>query len=238
MQIRLVKIQRAQVVSFKRAPTITTAKYFVPRLLGVFCQRYPGIDVSLKVTNREGLLQRMAENLDDLYVLGQPPEQLDVEFEPFLENPLVVLAAGSHPLANQRNISPQRLVEEQFLIREPGSGIRLATEQFFSERGLKIKVRMELGSNEAIKQSVAAGLGIAVLSAHTLALEHSKDELTVLDVKGFPIRRHWYLAYPKNKQLSVVAQAFLEFLHEESKSLGEKYLLAITDFPAQEIKQK
>ncbi|MFH2140695.1 MAG: LysR substrate-binding domain-containing protein [Pseudomonadota bacterium] len=221
-----------------RLTVITTAKYFVPRLLGIFCQRYPGIDVSLKVTNREGLLQRMAENLDDLYVLGQPPEQLGVEFEPFLENPLVVLAAGSHPLANQRNISPQRLVEEQFLIREPGSGIRLATEQFFSERGLKLKVRMELGSNEAIKQSVAAGLGIAVLSAHTLVLEHSKDELTVLDVEGFPIRRYWYLAYPKNKQLSVVAQAFLEFLHEESKSLGEKYLLAITDFPAQEIKLK
>ena len=219
-----------------RLAVITTAKYFVPRLLGVFCQRYPGIDVSLKVTNRERVLQRMVENQDDLYVLGQPPEQMDTEFEPFLENPLVVLAAGNHPLANKKNISPQRLVEEQFLMRESGSGVRLATEQFFGERGLKLKVRMELGSNEAIKQAVAGGLGIAVLSAHTLALEHSKDELAILDVKGFPIRRHWYLAHPKDKQLSVVAQAFLEFLHEESKLLGEKYLLGITGFPVQNRK--
>ncbi|MDO9012318.1 MAG: LysR substrate-binding domain-containing protein [Gallionella sp.] len=214
-----------------RLAVITTAKYFVPRLLGVFCQRYPGIDVTLKVTNRERVLQRMADNQDDLYVLGQPPEQMDVEFEPFLENPLVVLAPGNHPLAGKKNISPQRLTEEQFLMREPGSGIRLATEEFFAERGLKLKVRMELGSNEAIKQAVAGGLGLAVLSVHTLALERNIDELAILDVTGFPIRRHWYLVYPKDKQLSVVALAFLEFMHAESKLLSEKYLLGIADFP-------
>ena len=214
-----------------RLAVITTAKYFVPRLLGVFCQRYPGIDVALKVTNRERVLQRMADNQDDLYVLGQPPEQMDVAFEPFLENPLVVLAPGNHPLAGKKNISPQRLTEEQFLMREPGSGIRLATEEFFAERGLKLKVRMELGSNEAIKQAVAGGLGLAVLSVHTLALERNIDELAILDVTGFPIRRHWYLVYPKDKQLSVVAFAFLEFMHAESKLLSEKYLLGIADFP-------
>ena len=214
-----------------RLAVITTAKYFVPRLLGPFCQRYPGIDVSLKVTNRERVLQRMVDNLDDLYVLGQPPEGLDVVFEPFLENPLVVVAASSHPLAAEKIISPQRLVEEQFLMREPGSGIRLATEQFFAERVLKLKVRMELGSNEAIKHAVAGGLGIAVLSAHTLALDHSSDELAILNVEGFPIRRHWYLAYPKDKQLSVVALAFLDFLREESKLLGEHYLRGIPLFP-------
>jgi DNA-binding transcriptional LysR family regulator len=221
-----------------RLAVITTAKYFVPRLLGIFCQRYPGIDVSLKVTNRERVLQRMADNMDDLYVLGQPPEHMDMEFEPFLENPLVVLASSPHPLAGKKKISPQRLVEEQFLMREPGSGVRLATEQFFGERGLKLKVRMELGSNEAIKQAVAGGLGIAVLSAHTLALEHSSNALAILDVVGFPIRRHWYLAHQKDKQLSVVAQTFLEFLHEESKLLGEKYLLGITGFPVQDIGAK
>jgi DNA-binding transcriptional LysR family regulator len=210
---------------------ITTAKYFVPRLLGLFCQRYPGIDVSLKVDNRERLLQRMTDNQDDLYVLGQPPEHMEVELKPFLENPMVVLAARDHPLAGLKNIPPQRLTEEPFLMREPGSGTRLATEKFFRERGVKLKVRMELGSNEAIKQAVAGGLGIAVLSAHTLALERSADELVILDVEGFPIRRHWYLAYAKDKQLSVVAQAFLEFLHEESKLLSEKYLLGITGFP-------
>ncbi|MFA7317741.1 MAG: LysR substrate-binding domain-containing protein [Sulfuricella sp.] len=214
-----------------RLAVITTAKYFVPRLLGSFRQRYPGIDVSLKVTNRERVLQRMADNEDDLYVLGQPPEHMEVELEPFLENPLVVLAASSHPLAAERNIPLSRLVEEPFLMREAGSGTRLATERFFGERGLKLKVRMELGSNEAIKQAVAGGLGIAVLSAHTLALERSAEDLVLLDVAGFPIRRHWYIAHPKDKQLSVVALAFLDFLREESKLLGEHYLRGIPGFP-------
>lgn len=214
-----------------RLSVITTAKYFVPRLLGLFCQRYPGIDVSLKVENRERLLQRMTDNLDDLYVLGQPPEPMEVELQPFLENPMVVLAARNHPLANVKNIPPKRLTEEPFLMREAGSGTRLATEKFFKARGLQVKVRMELGSNEAIKQAVAGGLGIAVLSAHTLALAHNADELSILDVEGFPIRRHWYLAYSKEKQLSVVARVFLEFLHEESKLLSEKYFMGIADFP-------
>ena len=214
-----------------RLAVITTAKYFVPRLLGPFCLRYPGIDVSLKVTNRERVLQRMTDNEDDLYVLGQPPEHMEVELKPFLENPLVVLAARSHPLAAQKKIPLSRLAEEPFLMREPGSGTRLATERFFVEQGLKLKVRMELGSNEAIKQAVAGGLGIAVLSAHTLALERSSDELAILDVAGFPIRRHWYVAYPRGKQPSVVALAFLDFLHEESKLLGEHYLRGIPGFP-------
>lgn len=215
-----------------RLTVITTAKYFVPRLLGLFCQRYPGIDVSLKVTNRERVLQHMADNEDDLYVLGQPPEHMEVELEPFLENPLVVLAAHNHPLAAEKHIPLERLAEEPFLMREPGSGTRLATERFFSERGLKFKIRMELGSNEAIKQAVAGGLGVAVLSAHTLALERSSDELALLDVEGFPIRRHWYVAYPRDKQPSVVALAFLDFLREESKHLGEHYLQGIPGFPA------
>lgn len=213
---------------------ITTAKYFVPRVLGQFCQRYPGIDVALKVTNRERVLQRMAENVDDLYVLGQPPEQVDVDYEPFLANPLVVLAAANHPFAGKKNLRAEDIAGEYFLIREQGSGTRLATEQFFGERGLKVKARMELGSNEAIKQAVAGELGIAVLSAHTLALERNAGELVILDVQGFPIRRHWYLAYPKEKRLSVVAQTFLEFMREESKRIGDKYLRDIIGFPVEE----
>lgn len=217
---------------------ITTAKYFVPRLLGLFCQRYPGIDVALKVTNRERVLQRLADNQDDLYVLGTPPEHMDIEIEPFLENPLVVLAASNHPLAGEKNISSQRLAEELFLIREQGSGIRLSAEQFFGERGLKMKVRMELGSNEAIKQAVAGGLGIAVVSAHTLALDRNSEELVILDAQDFPIQRHWYLAYPKDKQLSVVAKTFLEFLHKDGRQIGEKYLQGIPGFPAHESGKK
>lgn len=214
-----------------RLAVITTAKYFVPRLLGPFCERYPGIDVSLKVTNRERVLQRMAANEDDLYILGQLPEHMDVVVKPFLENPLVVLAPRNHALAGARNIPLKRLVEEPFLMREPGSGTRLATERLFEEHGLALKVRMELGSNEALKQAVAGGLGITVISAHTMALERAGDELVFLDVEGFPIRRHWYVAHPREKQPSVVALAFLDFLAHESKVLGERYLRDIPGFP-------
>jgi LysR family transcriptional regulator, low CO2-responsive transcriptional regulator len=215
-----------------RLAVITTAKYFIPRLLGQFCQDYPGIDVSLKVTNRERVLQRMADNEDDLYVLGAPPEDADMVAEPFLENPLVVVAARGHPLAREKGISAQRLAQEPFIMREPGSGIRLATEQFFAERGLRLNVRMELGSNEAIKQAVAGNLGVAVLSAHTVPLERGSEDLVLLDVKHFPIRRHWYLAYPRNKQLSIVARSFLEFLHREARLIGDKYLQGIPGLPA------
>lgn len=213
-----------------RLAVITTAKYFVPRLLGPFCDLYPGIDVSLKVTNRERILQRLMDNEDDLYILGQPPEHMDVQIEPFLENPLVVLAHGGHQLAREKHISIKRLAEEPFLMREAGSGTRLATERFFAEQGLSIKVRMELGSNEAIKQAVAGGLGVAVLSAHTLALEKSSDELVVLDVEGFPIRRQWYAVYARDKQLSVVARTFLDFLLQESQNIARSYMQCIPGF--------
>jgi len=196
-----------------RLAVVTTAKYFAPRLLGPFCKLYPGIDVSLKVSNRETLLDRLSENQDDLYLLGLPPEGLDVVSEAFLDNPLVVLAANDHPLAGRPNISLKRLAREPFIMREPGSGTRIAVERLFQEKGISLNMRMELGSNEAIKQAIVGGLGISVLSRHTLALDTAAKQLTILDVRHFPIRRQWYAVYPAGKQLSVVAQTFLEFLH-------------------------
>ncbi len=195
---------------------ITTAEYFAPRLLGPFCQRHPGIDVSLKVTNRESVLERLVQNLDDLYILGQPPENLDVCSEPFLENPLVVVAPRGHPLSEQKRIPLKRLAEVPFLMREPGSGTRMMTQRLFDEQGIPVNIRMELGSNEAIKQAIAGGLGLSVLSRHSLALEGEQGPLVILDVQHFPIRRNWYVVYPSGKQLSTVAQAFLEFLKDEA----------------------
>lgn len=200
-----------------RLAMVTTAKYFIPRLMGDFLRVYPGVEVALKVTNRERVLARAAENLDDLYILSQPLGDLNLAAQPFMENPLVVLAPPYHPLAKVRNISMKRLAEEPFLIREPGSGTRLATEQMFAEHKLKIKVRMELGSNEAIKQAILGGLGISVLSHHSLVGEHPANEPVILDVKGFPIMRQWHVAYPQGKQLSVVAKTFLEFLFAEAR---------------------
>jgi len=162
----------------------------------------------------------LANNEDDLYILGQAPDESDVIAEPFLPNPLIVLAPADHPLARQKNIPLQRLAEEPFLVREAGSGTRIALEQLFAKHGLKMKVRMELGSNEAIKQAVVGGLGISVLSSHTLAPDMPRNQLAVLDVRGFPIERHWYFTYPKCKQLSVVAKVFVDYLREAPRYIS------------------
>ena len=204
-----------------RLAVVTTAKYFAPRALGRFCERYPGIDVALKVTNRERLLERLAENLDDLYIIGRPPASEDVHFEPYMPNPLVVLVRKDHPLVGKRAIAPQALAEYPFIAREPGSGTRMAIEAFFRQRGITLNIRMELGSNEAIKYAIDAGLGISVLSQHTVAYERDPSPLTVLDVEGFPIAWHWYVGHSRDKRLSVAAQAFLEFLRQDSADMGQ-----------------
>jgi len=205
-----------------RVAVITTAKYFVPRLLGPFCHRYPGIDISLQVTNHEYIVNRLSENLDDLYVMSQLPENIEITCQQILENPLVVVAPADHPLAQEKNISLERLGAEPFIMREPGSGTRKAVQTLFDEHKISLKVRLDLGSNEAIKQAIAGGLGISVLSAHTLALEGPTSELTILDVEQFPIERYWYAVYPSGKQLSIVARAFLEYLLKEGKEVTEK----------------
>ena len=203
-----------------RLAVITTAKYFVPRLLGPFCQLYPGIEISLQVTNHERLLDRMVNNMDDLYILSQVPESLDVNYEPFLDNPLVVFAPVNHPLAQEKNIPIEKLTNEPFIMREPGSGTRRAVQQLFDEHGVKVKVKLELGSNEAIKQAIAGGLGISVLSRHTLMPDSS--EFSILDVEHFPIKRTWFLGYPSGKQLSIVARTYYEYLLEAAKKFVEE----------------
>ncbi len=205
-----------------RIAVITTAKYFIPRLLGPFCQRYPGIDISLQVTNHEHILNRLSENLDDLYVMSQLPDQMEITCQPILENPLVVLARADHPLAEEKNIALERLATEPFIMREPGSGTRKAVQTLFDEHKILLKVRLDLGSNEAIKQAIAGGLGISILSLHTLALDGSNSHLTVLDVEKFPIERYWYAVYPSGKQLSIVARTFLEYLVAEGRQVTEQ----------------
>ncbi|PLZ97377.1 LysR family transcriptional regulator [Fischerella thermalis CCMEE 5268] len=203
-----------------RLAVITTAKYFIPRLLGPFCQLYPGIEISLQVTNHEGILERMTNNMDDLYIMSQVPEHLDVSYQQFLENPLVVLAPINHPLSKEKNIPIQRLADEPFIMREPGSGTRRAVQQLFDQHGVTVKVKLELGSNEAIKHAIAGGLGISVLSRHTL-LPDSGD-LTILDVEHFPIKRDWYMVYPSGKQLSIVARTYFEYLLDAAKQIVER----------------
>ncbi|MBK6366978.1 MAG: LysR family transcriptional regulator [Polaromonas sp.] len=192
-----------------RVAMVTTAKYLIPRLLGEFCLKYPGIEASLTVTNREKLLGRLANNEDDLVILGTPPEGVDVIATSIADNPLVVVATKQHDLVGKKRIPLARIVQEPFILRESGSGTRLAAESFFASKGLSLKVRMELGSNEAIKQAIASGLGVSVMSQYALTLEGSDGLLQPLDVVGFPLRRQWYAAYLSGKHLSVVANAFL-----------------------------
>ncbi|OZB84334.1 MAG: LysR family transcriptional regulator, partial [Halothiobacillus sp. 13-55-253] len=170
-----------------RLMAITTASYFAPRLLGEFAKLYPGIEVSLRVTNKEQVLASIANNLDDLYLLGQPPEGMEIESTPIMDNPIIVLAAPDHPLAKEKNISLERLAQEPWLMREKG--------------------------NEAIKQAILTGLGISALSRHTLTL-NQPGQFAVLDVQGYPILRHWYAIYPAGRQMSVAARAFLDYLLE------------------------
>lgn len=202
---------------------ITTAKYIIPRLLGPFCQMYPGIDISLQVTNHELIMDRMMNNMDDLYIMSQIPDSMEVTYEPFLENPLVVFAPLHHPLANVKNIPIQQLGEEPFIMREPGSGTRSAVQSLLDEHGVKVKVKLELGSNEAIKQAIAGGLGISVLSKHTLLTDAA--EFSILDVENFPIKRTWYMVHPSGKQLSIIARTYYDYLLEAAKTINEQGII-------------
>jgi DNA-binding transcriptional LysR family regulator len=214
----LAALQGVEKGSLKLA-ILTTVKYTVPKLLGGFCAAHPGIDVAMVVGNRENLLQRLAQNQDDLYIMGQPPEHMDVVCEAFADNPLVLVAPPTHPLAGQTAIDAQRLRDEPFILREPGSGTRLTTERFFAGHGITLKNRLEVGSNEAIKQTVAGGLGLAVLSATTVVSELALGELVTLDVQGFPLIRRWLVVYPQGKKLSAATQAFKQWLFDHRPSV-------------------
>ncbi|MCF6324864.1 MAG: LysR family transcriptional regulator [Gammaproteobacteria bacterium] len=214
-----------------RLAVITTAEYFAPEILGDFSRQYPGIDISLKVCNRERIFERIASNEDDIFILGRPPKkELNLQTYPFAPNPLVVLAARTHPLYTESNISLERLAKEPLISREVGSGIRDTTMRLFSEHGLVPNVRMELGSNEAIKHTVVAGLGVAVLSLHTLSLEGANGPVGMLDVEGFPIERKWYLAHTKDKELSLIAKEFLEFAKESGPVISDRMNQLREDF--------
>jgi DNA-binding transcriptional LysR family regulator len=199
-----------------RLAVVSTAEYFAPRVLGDFSRRYPGIEVELLVVNRGQIMARFARNLDDLYIIGTPPEGLQAVATPFLDNPQVPVAARDHPLARERSIPFARFAQEPFIMREAGSGTRKTVERLFAAAGLAPRVRMEFGGNEAIKQAVAGGLGVSILSRHTLAMPGEDSPVAVLDVEGFPVQRRWHLVYPAGKVLTPVARAFRSYLLSEA----------------------
>jgi DNA-binding transcriptional LysR family regulator len=202
-----------------RLAVCSTGKYFAPRMLGAFIQRHPGVKVSLEIHNHKTLIDRLTNNEDDLYVFASPLDREDIVTQALLPNPLVIFARDDHPLANAPQISFERLATEPFLMREPGSGTRLIATKLFERRGFTPKVRMELSDDEAIKEAILAGLGVAIMSRFTLGLEPEPTRLICLDVDGFPLENHWYFAYPVGKQLSATTLAFMDLARLEAKGL-------------------
>ncbi len=202
-----------------RLAGVTTAKYFLPRLLGEFLKLHPKVEPHLSVTNRARVLERLRTGADDLIIMGRVPAGLEVAAHAFLENELVVVAPPDHRLRGEKGAPLERLTEERFLVREPGSGTRLAVDNLFAEHGLTVRPTMELGSSEAIKQAVLAGLGVSVLPRHNIGRELKSGDIVVLDVEHFPLRRQWFAVHLKGKRLSLAARTFLEFLRTEGVSL-------------------
>ena len=195
---------------------VSTAKYFMPRLLGSFCERHPQIDVSLQVLNRDGVVARLREDLDDLYIMSAPPRDIDLDDRVFMANPLVLVAPASHRLARRRDVRLAELRDERFVLRERGSGTRIAVDAHFKRLRFKPTVRLELGSNEAIRESVAGHLGLSVLSVHALGERHAEHGIVALRVQGFPIPSQWHVVQRRARRCSPLAQAFEAHLFEQA----------------------
>ena len=190
--------------------------YFLTRVVGAFVRQYPEVAIRLEVTNRESLLDQLTNNEPDLVLMGQPPADMSLVFEPFMENPLVVIAVPSHPPARKRRVA----LSARFLLREEGSGTRTAMQRAFTKNQIDITEGLIMNSNEAIKQGVEAALGLGFVSRHTLEQEPSLRRLVELKVETFPVTRRWFVVHRTDRVLSVVAQAFRDFVLTESRRLA------------------
>jgi DNA-binding transcriptional LysR family regulator len=198
---------------------VSTAKYFVPQLLALFGKDFPELEIRLAVNNRNSVIEQLVANEVDLAIMGRSPQSLDTVAEPFAQNPHVIIAAPDHPLAARHRISVAVVAQENFIVREPGSGTRLAMQQFFEDLQLRFTVGMEMASNETIKQAVMAGMGLSFISRHTIELELQTNRLVVLDVVGMPVIRQWHVAHLAKKRLSPTASAFKQFVLTHGREL-------------------
>jgi DNA-binding transcriptional LysR family regulator len=197
-----------------RIAVVSTAKYFMPRLIGSFCQQHASIDVSLEILNRDGVVQRLRERRDDLYIMSQPPADIDLVDDILMPNPIVLIAPQADPLTKKRDLRLKDLAAHRFILREPGSGTRMVADQYFRQRRFTPDVRLELGSNEAVKESVAGGLGIGVISRHALHGMNKEHGVKVVEVDGFPLPSAWHVVHHAGQKLSPVASAFKRHLHQ------------------------
>lgn len=194
-----------------RVSVVTTAKYFLPRALGQFVQQHPGIDVELEILNRDGVLGRLHEHLDDLHVMSAPPLEQAIEAYPFLDNPMFVIAPRTFNPPHTGELRLAELAGERFLLRESGSGTRTAIDAYLARSRVPLSRRMTVGSNEAIKQAVAGGLGLSIISRHAIS-ESDLAEIRVLPVRGFPLKAAWQIVHWRDVRLSAPAEAFRDYL--------------------------
>jgi DNA-binding transcriptional LysR family regulator len=197
----------------------STANYFAPQLIAAFHHKYPAARVTLDVTNRTGLLDALDNNTTDMVIMGTPPDGHQLTGIPFLENPLVVVAWPEHPLARQKSIRLADVADEDFIVREPDSGTRMATERYFAEHHLRLRPRMEMNRAEAIKQAVMAELGLGIVSLHTIEMELALKRLVILNVEDFPIMRQWNIVYRDGKRFAAIPDAFKTFVQENAREL-------------------
>jgi LysR family transcriptional regulator, low CO2-responsive transcriptional regulator len=201
-----------------RLGAVSTAKYFVPRLMAGFAEERPGISVSLSIGNRAAIIEALNDQQIDVALMGRPSRQTPVESTLLGDHPLVIIAAPDHPLAGRKQISKQRLAEEAFLVREPGSGTRTSLELFLSDiPGRLDNLGTEFSSNETIKQAVMAGMGVAFISAHTIAMEVEIGRLAILDAVGTPVLRQWFTVRRTDRAQSPALQAFESFVRRSGR---------------------
>lgn len=206
-----------------RLAVVNTSQYFIPHLLGPFCERYPGVDIQLKVGNREATLERLKRGVDDFYVFSHPPSDSDTQSIEFFDNPLVAFANSKHPLTKKKSLSIQQLLKEPFLIREQGSGTRYALETFLRQHKIALNVRMTIEGNEAIKHAVMSGLGISILSQHTLTFGGNHG-LVQLPVKELPIHSRWFFVWSRAKRQTLIATEFLEYVETDGRAVLQQFV--------------
>lgn len=199
-----------------RIAVVSTTRYFAPRLIAQFRQEHPQIEMAVSIAGRDSVIAQIESNHADLAIMGRPPAHLPIVAEVFAKHPHGVIAPPDHPLAGKKRVTPSRIGTEPFIAREIGSGTRHAMEQYFAEHALNPPIVQEMPSNESIKQAVMAGMGLAFISLHTVNLEHRTGNLVLLDLRGLPVMRNWYVLHRASKSLSPAATAFRKFMHAEA----------------------
>ncbi len=210
---------RGQDAKVLKIGLVSTAKYFVPRVLAQFKREYPKVQIRLDVRNRQQLVELLREGEIDVAIMGRPPREIDTRVEAFADHPHAFIASPQHPLAGKQNITPKSLNQFELITREHGSGTRYIMETFLAEHEASPIITMEMSSNESIKQAVMSNLGISFVSLHTIGLELENEQLTVLDVQDTPIIRTWHVVALSKRNLSQAAEAFRYFMLEKAGEL-------------------